>query len=403
MKTAESRREDAEPAGPTEPARPARPAMPARRPLPAGWRWVKLGEVCDLVNGDAYRDSDWSTNGVPIIRIQNLNDSRKPFNCWAGSLDDRVVVHTGDVLLAWSGTPGTSFGAHRWARGLGVLNQHIFRVDLDLETVDPDWAVHAINEQLHVMIGKAHGGVGLRHVTRREVDALKILLPPLSEQRRIAAILREQMAAVAEARASAEEQLEAARALPASHLRAVFAGPQAARWPRKQLGQLFRVKSGCFLPANAMNPNGKYPVYGGNGVNGSHDAFMFDEPKIVIGRVGALCGCVHISQPKAWITDNALYVSDKLEPFDDGFMAAALRYLDLNSKANTMAQPLVTGQIIYPQEIPAPPLLVQQHIAAQVSEQMADIEGLRKLLEEQLAEIEALPGALLRRAFAGEL
>lgn len=80
--------------------------------LPPGWQVVRLGEVAQLVNGDAYKDSDWSDRGTPIIRIQNLNHPSKPFNYWAGPLNDRVVVESGDVLLAWSGTPGTSFGAH---------------------------------------------------------------------------------------------------------------------------------------------------------------------------------------------------------------------------------------------------------------------------------------------------
>ena len=51
-----------------------------RRSLPSGWRWVRLGDVCRLVNGRAYRETDWRPVGTPIIRIQNLNDSRKPLN-----------------------------------------------------------------------------------------------------------------------------------------------------------------------------------------------------------------------------------------------------------------------------------------------------------------------------------
>jgi type I restriction enzyme S subunit len=192
--------------------------------LPTGWRWVRLGEVCRLVNGDAYRDTDWSTEGTPIIRIQNLNDSSKPFNYWAGPLDNRVSVKSGDALLAWSGTPGTSFGAHLWERGPAVLNQHIFRVDLDVARVQPKWAVFAINQQLEIMIGKAHGGVGLRHVTKREVEALRIMLPLLSEQKRITAILNEQMEAVGKVRTALEAQLETIKALPASLLRRAFSG-----------------------------------------------------------------------------------------------------------------------------------------------------------------------------------
>ena len=55
--------------------------------LPDGWRHIALGEVCRLVNGDAYNETDWSRSGLPIIRIQNLNDRAKPFNYWSGSLD----------------------------------------------------------------------------------------------------------------------------------------------------------------------------------------------------------------------------------------------------------------------------------------------------------------------------
>lgn len=193
----------------------------------AGWRSVKLGDVCDLVNGDAYRESDWSTSGVPIIRIQNLNNHAKPFNYWPGDLYNRVVVNSGDVLLAWSGTPGTSFGTHMWERGLAVLNQHIFRVDLDKSRLDSRYSVFAINEQLDAMIDRAHGAVGLRHVTRGKVESLEIQLPPLDEQRRIAAQLRERLAAVSQARAAVEAHSTGYHALKGAILRASVAGRSA--------------------------------------------------------------------------------------------------------------------------------------------------------------------------------
>jgi type I restriction enzyme S subunit len=98
-------------------------------------------------------------------------------------------VQAGDVLLAWSGTPGTSFGVHIWNRGFGILNQHIFRVDLDQTKITRRWFMHAVNGQLNKLIAQAHGGVGLQHVTRPMVDSLEIPLPPIDEQRRIAAIL----------------------------------------------------------------------------------------------------------------------------------------------------------------------------------------------------------------------
>ena len=54
--------------------------------------------------------------------------------------------------------------------------------------------------------------------------------------------------------------------------------------------------------------DGEYLVYGGNGINGTHNEYMLNDPTIVIGRVGEYCGSIHITKPKSWITDNGLYI-----------------------------------------------------------------------------------------------
>jgi type I restriction enzyme S subunit len=87
-------------------------------------------------------------------------------------------------------------------------------------------------------------GATFSEVSKTAVEAFEIPLPPLEEQRRIAAILNEQMAAVKRARAAAEAQFEAAKALPAAYLRAVFSSPEAQKWPIKTLGEVTRVASG---------------------------------------------------------------------------------------------------------------------------------------------------------------
>ncbi|HEY2470154.1 MAG TPA: restriction endonuclease subunit S [Terracidiphilus sp.] len=153
------------------------------------WPKVAIGEICSLVNGRAFKEQDWSQSGLPIIRIQNLNGRGASFNHWPGPLGGQIIVKPKDLLLAWSGTPGTSFGAHIWEGPEGVLNQHIFRVDIDRTKIDPVWAMRSINNQLDHLISQAHGGVGLKHVTRGVVQEMTIPLPPLAEQRRITAIL----------------------------------------------------------------------------------------------------------------------------------------------------------------------------------------------------------------------
>jgi type I restriction enzyme S subunit len=150
---------------------------------------IPVGSLCALQNGRAFKPNEWSDAGRPIVRIQNLNDAAKPFNYFVGELPERYQVRSGDVLLSWSGTPGTSFGCFRWKGPDGWLNQHIFNVRLDPERVLPDFFVFHVNAILDELIGKAHGAVGLRHITRAQLDRVELRIPSLKAQRRVVDLL----------------------------------------------------------------------------------------------------------------------------------------------------------------------------------------------------------------------
>lgn len=144
---------------------------------PRGWPVAPTGELVKLTNGRAFKPAEWCKEGTPIIRIQNLNDPEKPFNYYEGELPEKYKVRSGDILLSWSGTPGTSFGCFRWKRQDGWLNQHIFRVEVD-HGVDEEFFIHQINLRLPELIDRAHGGVGLQHFTKGELESLPFIIPP---------------------------------------------------------------------------------------------------------------------------------------------------------------------------------------------------------------------------------
>ena len=154
--------------------------------LPSGWMRAPIGSLCSLVNGRAFKPTEWTTKGVPIVRIQNLNNPAASFNHYQGELDARHRLQGGELLFAWSGTPGTSFGAHIWHGQQAALNQHIFRVDFDERLLDKRFFRFAINEKLNELIGVAQGGVGLRHVTKGVFESTEVAVPPREEQTRIA-------------------------------------------------------------------------------------------------------------------------------------------------------------------------------------------------------------------------
>ena len=159
--------------------------------LPEGWVEAKIGDVLYLVNGFAFKPSHWMKSGLPIIRIQNLNNPNACFNYFDGTLPEKVRIKRGDLLFAWSGTPGTSFGTHIWKGGDAWLNQHIFRVEFDNRLFNKFFLRHAINQNLDQYIAQAHGCAGLAHITKGMFEASTLRVAPLAEQCRIVAKLEE--------------------------------------------------------------------------------------------------------------------------------------------------------------------------------------------------------------------
>ena len=163
----------------------------------------KIGEVCQLQNGRAFKPTEWCDSGVPIIRIQNLNDSAKAYNYFVGELPSRFKVCAGDVLLSWSGTPGTSFGCFIWAGPDGWLNQHIFKV-IPSSGVSISYLYYAIGSVIDELVAKTHGST-MKHVVRGDFENTLVYVPPLAEQQRIVEIL-DRAAAIQRLRKAAEDK-----------------------------------------------------------------------------------------------------------------------------------------------------------------------------------------------------
>lgn len=268
----------------------------------------------------------------------------------------------------------------------------------DPKRLDRDYLAHYLRSKLFVSwVSNQTAGAKMPRVAMGAFWEHEIPLPPLPEQKRIAAIL--------DKADSLRRKNQQAIQLADKFLRAVFLDmfgdpvTNPKEWEKKTLGELIKVSSGDGLTSSEMDKSGQYPVYGGNGVNGYHDKYMFEEPQLVIGRVGVYCGSIHITNPKSWVTDNALYIKEYKREMDIDFMAESLRQANLNQYAGKAAQPLVSGSRIYPIEIMLPPIESQKSFSRVKN-------GLNSLLNKshQSRNIgDDFFNALSQKAFAGEL
>lgn len=203
--------------------------------VPENWCWTRIAKLCSLSNGKAFKPTDWTKTGIPIVRIQNLNNPEAQYNLYSGAVEDKFRLCGGELLFAWSGTPGTSFGAHIWWGKEAVLNQHIFRVDFDEKYINKIYFKYAINQQLDMLISVAHGGAGLQHVTKGVFEATPIPLPPFAEQQRIVDRIESLFAKLDEAKQKAQDALDSFETRKAAILHRAFTGELTAQW-RKEHG-----------------------------------------------------------------------------------------------------------------------------------------------------------------------
>ena len=161
-------------------------------------------------------------------------------------------------------------------------------------------------------------------------------------------------------------------------------GPVPQHWEVIELKDIFKLSSGKPRPKEIWTkPEGDHivPIYGGNGILGYTTEVLTEDPTIVLGRVGEYCGSVYLTTCKAWISDNALYMTELIsrDIFLE-YLTYCLIILDLNKYKKKSGQPLITQGIVYKKKIPVPPLDSQEQIIyfLKLVEQKLDIEETRK-------------------------
>ncbi len=151
-------------------------------------------------------------------------------------------------------------------------------------------------------------------------------------------------------------------------------------YPIVNLKDLIKLSSGKGLVKKDM-VDGEYSVYGGNGINGSHNEYLIEKPTIVIGRVGEYCGAVHITKPKSWITDNGLYITEFYQSVNLKYLSYVLNKLDLNQYAKVGGQPSISQSTVLNLSIPLPPIEVQEEIVKELDQYQKIIDGAKQVVD----------------------
>jgi restriction endonuclease S subunit len=353
---------------------------------------VRLVDVAEVVRGVTYqRDSAISMpidGYIPVLRAGNIQAQLildqdlvwVPKYC----VSDRQLLQINDLLMCTSSGSAdivgksSVFDDENWTGSFGAFCA-VIRANSNLCV--PAFIKHVLRAPAFLTWARSSLGANIKNIRKSELELFEFKLPSIKEQERIAIILDKAEGL----RRKRQESLKIIKELVRSTFLQNFGEPRTnfKELPIVSFGELAKLKSGEFLPSHEMAGTGGVSVYGGNGVNGEHDEVMFEDPKLVIGRVGAYCGAVHLTKHRNWITDNALYVSELSDKVRLEYLAYALTQADLHQYSSQSGQPLVSASRLYPVELVLPTLNMQDDFL----EILSRIKQINNLQEDSLAKI----------------
>lgn len=361
-------------------------------------RLVRLGDVVEI--NPSVRPTIRPDEMASFVAMANVSEEGRIIKVQQRPLVEVQKGYTaflqGDVLLAKI-TPCFENGKAALVDslptkfGFGSTEFHVLRHG---HNVDPRFLFHLVWNQHFRRLGASRmtGSAGQKRVPTAYLADYEFLLPSVVEQQHVAAVLDKAHSL----RRKRQEAMSLAAELARSKFAEMFGEPRTnvRGLQTVALGEVAKLKSGDFLPSHEMAGTGDVLVYGGNGVNGRHDRAMFADAKLAIGRVGAYCGAVHLTKPRSWITDNALYVSEVSSEVRLEYLAFALTQANLNQYSSQSGQPLVSASRLYPVKIVLPPLTLQDKFLEMLSR-------LRIIQERQASSLRAIDE--MSRALTAEL
>lgn len=391
--------------------------------LPEGWDWQTFDDVCTNITDGAHASPKTADEGFPYVTVRDVNHKGQIdlINCKRISKDDFLSLKKGNclppvdsVLLSKDGTVGkvahvtSDYDEFVVLSSLAIIipeKQRLSPEYLKYFLLSPEFQEYAIGSKT---------GAAIKRIVLRTIKNFNIPIAPLEQQKRIVEKLDALLTRIDSAIEYLQESVTLANALYASYVNTLLTPPEkpldsynvtssAESWEWKKIEDVFTITSGKNLTKKDMVEEGKYAVYGGNGIAGRFTKFNLDGTNIIIGRVGALCGNVRLISEKIWLTDNAFFIKEYKIDISKEFLTKVLGALNLGDTANKAAQPVISYKSIKELKIPYPSLSQQDKIVNDLNALYSKQQKNYELLQGKIESLRQLKASILDSAFKGEL
>ena len=300
----------------------------------AAWRNCKLGDLLEIKHGYAFQSEYFANAGSHIVLTPGnfyeeggFKDKGVKEKFYNGPIPPDYVLNEGDLIVAMTeqgeGLLGSSAIIPRSGRYLH--NQRLGLVQVrDQAEADKGFLYYLFNAKpVRQQIRGSASGTKIRHTAPLRIGEVKVSVPSLSVQRRIAGIL----SAYDELIENNQRRIKILEEMARSLYREWFVhfrfpghdkvkmvpsplGPIPQGWEVKKLGEILELNYGKALRHDTRR-EGQIPVFGSSGIVGYHDTSLVKGPGIIVGRKGNV-GSVFWSDADFYPIDTAYFVTSSL-------------------------------------------------------------------------------------------
>ena len=385
-----------------------------------GWEYKKLSDVCEILNGFAFKSSRYVSEGIRVIRISNVQKGRvedndpKFYPLSSKSEIERYLLREGDLLISLTGNVGR---VGRLPQELlpAALNQRVACLRLKGKVINKQYLYHFLNSDFfEIKCAKNSSGVAQLNLSTVWLSNYKIAIPPLSEQQSIVDYLDSAFAKIDAMKANAEKALNEAKALFQASLKEMLEPKEG--WEEKTLDDVCEIKSILVDPKEVQYKNLLH-VGGANIVSEtgelidlktaaeeelSSGKFTFNDKDVLYNKIrpylikvsrpvfSGLCSAdMYPLTSKKGMTRDYLYYILVSRDFTD--------YAIMNSARAGM--PKLNRQTLFAYKCMIPPLSEQQSIVTTLDSLKSKVDRLQANYNKISQECDALKQAILRQVF----
>lgn len=361
--------------------------------IPKMWRLNKFRHVfaeSSEVNGPSPVGEMLSISGYRGVELKNYDDeNQKRSN---DQLETYRVVRAGQLAVntMWLNYAGL---------GVSSLEGHVspaYRAYWIHPSMNRRY-VHYLMRSAVFVDGYTANLTGIRpnslQMSRPALMSFPVIVPPIAEQQTIADYLDRETSEIDAFIADQEELIALlVERRTATIIQAVTKGldmnsqmkesgvewlkgiTTPTTWSFWKLGRLVHLRSGETITSESIEPEGMYPVFGGNGLRGYTTTYTNDGEHVLIGRQGALCGNIKRVAGQFFATEHAIVVYP-LQALNTSWLSFILQVMNLGQYSQSAAQPGISVEVISQKRLPVPPLDEQNKIATYLDRETAEIDA----------------------------